>query len=395
MTPRFSLVYPTRHRPAFLARALAFVEQQTFADFEVIVSDNWVDPTLSCAEICRASSIPNLIYVHPPEPVGMVANWNLAAQHATGDYVCIFTDKMLLLPDALARADRALRAWASGGNEPDILSWVSDSFQPARYPDYFGQGVYTATQADAITWAPAQSYNPRQALAEKCEADVSRYEQSATQYCQGKMVFGAYSKSLIARITERFGQLFHDISPDYTSMILALSMATSAIELRASAVVSINTDLSNGMLGAIHDQHALGYLRSLSPDVRQMLNDLLVPGMFASQANIVSHDYLSLKRRFQLPLELNVRHWLGYCIEDLSRPDRVWSSAQVEAQQTVLMHEFVGALAPLDQQAVIHRLESRIETRNRGVIPNSIPGQRQSWSTESLDDAVRRRCAWS
>lgn len=395
MTPRFSLVYPTRHRPQFLAQALAFLEQQTFADFEVVVSDNWVDPALSCEEICHASSLANLKYVRPPEPVGMVANWNFAAEFATGDYVCIFTDKMFLLPDALARADHALRAHAQNGNEPEILSWVSDAFQPARYPDYFGRGEYTATQADRSTSDVALAYDPQQALAEKCEALVSRYEQTPTQYCQGKMVFGAYSKSLIARITRQFVHLFHDISPDYTSMILALSVATSAIELRSSAVVSINTDLSNGMLGAIHDQHALGYLRSLAPDVGPMLNDLLVPGMYASQANVVSHDYLSLQRRFQLGFQLNTCNWLGYCIEDLSRSDRVWSSADVEQQQMMLLNAFVGGLAPTDQHAVIQRLETRIDARNRGIFVPPIAGQRQTWAAASLDAAIQRRCAWS
>lgn len=395
MAPRFSLVYPTRHRPQFLAQALAFLEQQTFADFEVIVSDNWVDPALSCEEICRSSSLSNLKYVRPPAPVGMVANWNFATEFATGDYVCIFTDKMFLLPDALSRADRALRAHTHNGHEPEILSWVSDAFQPARYPDYFGQGEYTATQADRSTSNVALPYNPQQALAEKCEALVSRYEQTPTQYCQGKMVFGAYSRSLIARITNRFKYLFHDISPDYTSMILALSVATSAVELRSSAVVSINTDLSNGMLGAIHDQHALGYLRSLSPDVAPMLNDLLVPGMYASQANIVSHDYLSLQRRFTLGFQLNTCNWLAYCIEDLSRADRVWSSAEVEQQQMTLLNEFVGALAPVDQHAAIERLETRINARNRGIFAPPIAGQRQTWSAMSLDAAVQRRCAWS
>ena len=396
MAPRFSLVYPTRHRPAFLAEALRLLELQSNKDFEVIVSDNWVDPALSCEAICNRASLPSLKYVRPPSPVGMVANWNYAAQFATGDYVCVFTDKMFLLPDALARAERAIQATRhSDGGEVEILSWVSDAYQPNAYPDYFGAGTYTAVQADADSTDEVVRFSPADELDWKAVGHVSRYEQSPSQYCRGKIVFGAYHRHLIARINERFGQLFHDISPDYTSMVLALSIAKSAIELRSSAVVSISTDLSNGMLGAVHDKHALGYISSLSDDIRVLCDNMLVPGLYASQANVVSHDYLALKRRFDLDVSLDARNWLCHCIEDLGRPDRVWSSAEVEQQQSALMEACVVALAPDDQGQVIQRLEHRFAARSRGKLTTDKPGQRLAWPSPSLASALQRRSAWS
>jgi len=396
MAPRFSLVYPTRHRPAFLAQALQLLELQSFRDFEVIVSDNWVDPTLSCEVMCRDVAVPSLQYVRPPAPVGMVANWNFATQFATGDYVCVFTDKMFLLPDALARAERAITASLdANGTEPEIVSWVSDGYQPANYPDYFGAGVYTAVQADAVVNDAVVSYAPAAELAWKAEGRVSRYEQSPSQYCRGKIVFGAYHRNLITRITAQFGHLFHDISPDYTSMVLALSIAKDAIELRSSAVVSMSTDLSNGMLGAVHDQHALGYLRSLSEDLRGLCDNMLVPGLYASQANIVSHDYLALQRRFSLDVSLEARNWLGHCIEDLGRPDRVWSSPVVEQQQSQLMESFILALPSGPQAEVIERLERRFEARGQGTLTVDPPGQRLAWSSPTLAQAVQRRSAWT
>lgn len=391
MSVRFSLVYPTRHRPDFVAQALALLTQQSFADFEVIVCDNWIDPALSCEQVCNESSLTNIRYVRPPEPLGMVDNWNHALQFATGDYVCIFTDKIFLLPNALERINRAVRPLG----DPEVISWVSDAFQPARYPDYFGAGEYTATQADDANISAAVLYDPIEALNTKCRGDVSRYEQTPSQYCRGKMVFGAYHRSLISRITERFGQLFFDISPDYTSMVLALALAKSACELSSSAVVSIATDISNGVITSTDDALALKYLRLLSGDLDTMMANTLVPGLFASQANLVSHDYLSLKHRFGVDLNLDEHNWLAHCVEDLSRPDRVWSSPEVEQQQTSLLHQFIGALPSAEQHAVIHRLESRFESRNRGTLTQSIPGQRLSWPVQSLAQGVQRRAAWS
>ncbi|MEO7359690.1 MAG: glycosyltransferase family A protein, partial [Gemmatimonadaceae bacterium] len=376
MAPRFSLIYPTRHRPDFVAQALSFVRQQGAPDdFEVIVCDNFIDPTLSCERVCRESGLTNIRYVRPPTPLGMVDNWNYAVQFATGEYVCIFTDKIFMLPGALDRISRALTHM----HEPEIISWVSDAFQPSRYPDYFGAGEYTATQADEARAAPAAAYDPLEALRIKCRGDVSRYEQSPSQYCRGKMVFGAYSRELISRIVAKYGQLFLDISPDYTSMVLALAEATSACELSSSAVVSIATDISNGVLTSTNDALSLKYLKLLSGDMNDMMANTLVPGLYASQANIVSHDYLAVQRRFGIDVTLDVRNWLVYCIEDLSRPDRVWSCAEVEQEQTNIMHQFVGALAPNDQSAVISKLESRFDARNRGALAQATPGQRLSW----------------
>ena len=138
MQPRFSFVYPTRHRPEFIRQALRILETQRHESFEVIVCDNYLDPTMSCEEICRASSLANLTYVRPPQPVGMVENWNHALQFTTGDYVSYLTDKMFVLPDAMGHIELAIDS-ASG---PEIVSWTTDIYNPARYADYFGGGRY-------------------------------------------------------------------------------------------------------------------------------------------------------------------------------------------------------------------------------------------------------------
>ena len=46
MSPRFSIVYPTRHRPEFIAQALRILETQRHDNFEVVVCDNYLDPAV-------------------------------------------------------------------------------------------------------------------------------------------------------------------------------------------------------------------------------------------------------------------------------------------------------------------------------------------------------------
>jgi hypothetical protein len=354
MSARFSLVYPTRHRPEFVRQALRILESQRHRNFEVIVSDNYVDAALSCEQVCRDSSLANLTYVRPPRPVGMVENWNHALQFATGDYVCYLTDKMFVLPDALSLVDRAIDA--AGG--PEIVSWKSDSYTPASFPDYFGEGLYVSTSSSdgAGLYRP---YDPRDALDRRGRAEVSRLEQSPADYSRGKLAFGAYSRDLVGRMLRRFGRLFYNVSPDYTSMVLGLAEARDAIELRPSCVVGVNTDISNGMLSDTNDQAALAFLDSLEGGAEGVLPNLFVPGLYVSQHNLVAHDYVTLRSAFDLSFAFDTTNWLVYCHEDVYRPGRRWSDPRVEAEQKGLLEAFVESLEP----AVVAAFESRVAAR--------------------------------
>jgi hypothetical protein len=347
-------VYPTRHRPEFIQQALRILETQRHGDFEVIVCDNYLDAALSCEQICRDSSLANLKYVRPPRPVGMVENWNHALQFATGDYVCYLTDKMFVLPDALGQIARAIDF--AGG--PEIVSWTSDAYNPASYADYFGVGLYVGVSAD-VRSGLYRPFSPANELDRRGKAEVSRREQSSSDYCRGKLVFGAYRRELLLRIVKRYGALFHNISPDYTSMVLGLTEAHDAIELAMSCVVSLNTDISNGMLSDTNDAAALGFLNSLAGGAASILPTMMVPGLYVSLHNWVAHDFLTLKAEFDLPFGFDTANWLVYCTEDIYRPGRRWSDARVEAEQKGLLQAFVDSLEPALVAAVRARIAAR------------------------------------
>ncbi|MGH2462328.1 MAG: glycosyltransferase family 2 protein [Candidatus Limnocylindria bacterium] len=353
MGARFSVVYPTRHRPEFIRQALAILETQRHDDFEVIICDNYLDPELSCEQVCRESTLVNLRYVRPPQPLGMVENWNHALPFAAGEYVCYLTDKMFVLPDALTHIEQAIDA--AGG--PDIVSWTSDFYFPTSYPDYFGDGRYGRVRSSVR--GLFRPYSPADELDMRGAARQSRTEQSPADYGRGKLVFGAYRRELVERIVDRYGALFHNINPDYTSMVLALTEAHNAIEHSASCVVSVNTDVSNGMLCDTSDAAALGFLSSIAGGVASVLPNMLVPGLYASLHNWVAHDYLTLKRAYGLDFGFNVANWLVYCHEDIHRPERRWSDPQVEVEQKGLLRAFVESQQP----NVVATFEARLAAR--------------------------------
>lgn len=354
MSVRFSLVYPTRHRPDFIRQALRILETQLYESFEVIVSDNYVDPALSCEDICRESPIVNLKYVRPPQPVGMVENWNYALQFATGDYICYLTDKMFLLPDALGTTARSIDS--AGG--PEIVNWTTDVYAPASYRDYFGGGRYWSVSSDARA-SLYQPYSHSDELNRRGRALIARGEQSPSDYCRGKIVFGAYGRDLTQRIVDRCGALFHNINPDYTSMVLGLSQTHNAIELAISGVVSVNTDISNGMLSDTSDIAALAFLNSLEGGLESILPNMFVPGLYASVHNSVASDLLNLKRSLGLEFEFTKVNWLVHCSEDIYRPGRQWSDGHVETVQKTLLLNFIESLGPTVAAAVQARFAER------------------------------------
>ena len=356
---KFSLIYPTRHRPKFVEMALRFLEKEAYKNFEVIISDNYTDVSFSCEAYCRNSSLENIKYVKPPTPVGMVDNWNFALQHATGDYVFYFTDKMFLLPGTLSYVADVLKK-----NQVEIISWVDSKYTPLRMPDYFGEGVYTEGRSAVPSGKLFIEYDPREELKKKAFAKVSRGEQDASHYARGKICFGGYKRRLVDRVLDRAENLFHDISPDYTSMILGLSLATSAIEIKPPGIVHINTDLSNGGQGAIRDEHALAYLMSLQGGIR-MFEDMLVPQLYSSTHNCVAHDYISLRRKYDFEYQLNVVNWLVYINEDLNVADRVWSSREVESRHRQLLENFIEkSMTKKEAEEYCKKLAARLLMRN-------------------------------
>ena len=234
-----------------------------------------------------------------------------------------------------------------------------------RYPDYFGRGVHVPATSEIGLHHPYRSFAPADELDRRGLAAASRTEQTSSEYARGKLVFGAYRRTLIRDIVDGRGSLFHNINPDYTSMVLALSAATTAVEMGSSCVVSVNTDVSNGWLSDTNDAAALAFLNSLAGGSRAVLPTLLVPGLYASLHNWVAHDYVRLKERFDLPFRFDMVNWLTYCTEDIYRPGREWSTSQVESEQKGILRDFMAALDPAVAETTAARLAARAKPRRR------------------------------
>lgn len=107
--PRFSVAIPTYNRCAtFLPQAIEGVLQQTFTDFELIVSDNGSSD--GTEEYVRSLQDPRIRFIRrePTMPVG--EHFAAIARESVGEICVLHQDDDLLHHDFLARADAAFTA---------------------------------------------------------------------------------------------------------------------------------------------------------------------------------------------------------------------------------------------------------------------------------------------
>jgi glycosyltransferase involved in cell wall biosynthesis len=99
LKPQISICIPTYNGEKFIARTIQSVLDQTFSNFEIIVSDDGSnDKTL---EIVRSFSDPRIVRVDSLSKVGAEANWNNSVANTRADLVKLVCQDDLLYTHCL------------------------------------------------------------------------------------------------------------------------------------------------------------------------------------------------------------------------------------------------------------------------------------------------------
>lgn len=108
VTPQVSVIIPTYNRLEFLKEATQSVLDQTFKDYELIISDNHSTDGTQTWTQRLAKKNPRVKYFRNEKNLGMAANWNASIKKAQGDYVTILMDDDLWKPQFLQETTRIL-----------------------------------------------------------------------------------------------------------------------------------------------------------------------------------------------------------------------------------------------------------------------------------------------
>ncbi|ABG41570.1 glycosyl transferase, family 2 [Paraglaciecola sp. T6c] len=288
--PFISIVLPTRDRADFVPIVLTFLQKQSFTNFEVIISDNGVDEF--CQENIKAFlKDSRFTYKRPSKPLNMTDHWNFAIEGARGEYISIFNEKFFLRKDALQVIYETYVKY-----QPDLISWNYEWLGEPKMLNGEITGDYHPTNAPVATaiFSPSESlshyFNIKYPLSGNNVRDFleSRY---------GRIYGGCVSKTVIKAVFSKYKQVFHPLSPDYTSQFLFLNEAKSGVHIGQSLMLHVVfAAISNGMNTTSNFEKVKAFLKDSKLDFGSYKNDKPLPGFCIGSTYSIARDLYSLKK---------------------------------------------------------------------------------------------------
>ena len=217
--PAFSILIPTKNRPEVLGDAITSVLRQTFEDWELIISINDDDSRTSMGVVNSFAGDGRIKAVVTDGNLSMPANWENALSRATGDYITVLEDKMVLYPDALETLHADLEF-----NEPDVAMWRYDTWQDnSTLIKMLGKGTTQMVPSEVLIKNFIQhGFQFGMALRQNCNTMLPR------------MINSCVKREVVAKIQETSSAFFLPVNPDFTSAFQQLRVATEVLFIDAS-----------------------------------------------------------------------------------------------------------------------------------------------------------------
>ena len=198
--PMFSIVIPTRERHRTLAYSMRSVLQQDYADYELIVQDNYSSE--ETAHVVRAYRSPRIKYNRAPYTLPMNENWEEALSLCEGRYIFYLGDDDALMPDGMSLAASILERAPM-----DVLMWDKYTYwwEDALEPSVAGRMFLHLSHN-------FQMIDPHGLL-------KSYYDWDLGFGALPSIYTGFTSRALVERVKEKTGKYFYVGAPDnYTGI---------------------------------------------------------------------------------------------------------------------------------------------------------------------------------
>jgi len=214
-TPFFSVVIPTFNRSDLFPFAVQSILNQTFGDFEIVISDNYSED--STPETAKQFTDPRVRYVRTPRHFSIPDSWEFARSFAQGKLIIMLSDD-----DALV--DSALEHFHEQAQRYDA------EFLFSRVAEYYDKS-FPGSQRNSVT-CPAFSGVSRRVTTEEFIAPFCAFQ---PKFHLHPSAF-AFARSVAEMIARRTGRYFWTNGVEYSAWL--------ATALFAKAIVYIDLPLT-------------------------------------------------------------------------------------------------------------------------------------------------------
>jgi len=288
--PFISIILPTRDRSSLVPIVLTFIQQQSYTNFEVIISDNGTSDL--CHDVVKPFlSDTRFRYKRAPFSMDMCTHWDFAIEDARGDYLTIFCEKFMLRPDALAWIAKEVSQ-----SQPDVLTWQFDIFDAnEQTSDNQLLGYYHPLVKPGHSF----HYSASDELARRFSFAYpifSRCHRNKDSY--GKIYSGCVSSQIIHRVKQKFGRVFHPFSPDFTSMVAILNESHTCVDINQSLMMLLNLDgTSNGEKTRVSLAASMRFFESFGIELTQYFSSLPIENYWIGHNVMVANDFVTIQEK--------------------------------------------------------------------------------------------------
>lgn len=367
--PFFSVLLPTYNRADFLPLAIRSVLQQSFADFELIVSNG--GSTDNTKQVVAELKDERIRYVETIERLNMGENYENALNQANGEYIIFFSDDDAFVPTTLERIKKVI-------NEYNALMVI---FPIAYYfheeTEEFGHKIPGNTLAflpySGKVKCVKSRYTLEQMLGSYNLKDIQRDDQHTSPFI-GNV---AYHHSINDQIKSKTQSFFAIIPIDIYFITMVLGVIDQYYVLNEPLLVwsrwSKNSTASFGMKGDALRQHYEKLLNGKS------LN--YVPLKFPLPTNCYANAVLQANDDLGDILDYSNIDWTHYFTKKYEYLTHLQEIEINTAREFEEFHKVLSEQPPELQTSVenkIHSTNSTLEAKLKKMLRTTLPSISQA-----------------
>lgn len=286
--PFFSVVLPTLNRAGYLAWAIRSVLNQTFEDFELVVSDN--SSTDDTETVVKSFSDKRMRYVKTEKTLPMYDSWEFALGEAKGEYVTFLGDD-----DAHSRIYLESLKKAIDEHDAQVVSCRMADYYYQNFDNYRAESLVTPRFSNELV-----VYDSRR-LIKDIYTDIGLCKGKAqNKFKIPQLINTAYHNSVFSGIKNNLGRVFPKVlAGDFYLAAAALSFTEKYYYL--DAPLSFHGISPEGTTASITNEPKGANLKKTQPELARFQKaplDIFTPYNFVADALMLAKSDLGEKLNY-------------------------------------------------------------------------------------------------